>query len=100
MIGKVTHQARTMNSSPGSSTVQTLVRQRIGDWMAGETPDAAGLLAKHPELRGARSLVLDLALAEFNLRKAAGDTIGNAEFSERFPSHRHAILKQLAVQQA
>src|SRR5215471_4121432 len=92
----------TSTTSPAaeSAHLQAIVRERIEDWLAGAKPDAAGVLAEHPELRQVRPLVLDLALAEFNFRRAAGDRVDCAEFAERFPAHRNAILKQLAVQEA
>src|SRR5437773_732538 len=45
--------------------LQTLVRERIDHWRAGCAPDAATFLDEHPELRPAKSLVLDLILEEY-----------------------------------
>jgi serine/threonine protein kinase len=79
--------------------LQALVRDKIDAWHAGQTPDASGLLAEYPQLRNAKSLVLDLALAEYSLRTAAGDDIAKSDFCDRFPAYRQSIAKLLEVQE-
>src|SRR3954469_10551797 len=79
--------------------LHTLVRDKIDAWHAGQKPDASRLLAEFPTLRNAKSLVMDLALAEYSLRTAAGDTIVKNEFCDRFPAYRQSIAKLLEVQQ-
>ena len=88
-----------MSCTLDSVSLQALVREQIDDWRLRGQPDAAGVLAEHPELRGAKSLVLDLVLAEFNLRTAAGDTIAKSTFCDRFPAYRQSIAKMLQVQE-
>ena len=44
-------------------------------WREGGEPDAAEVLDEHPELLGAKGLVLDLVLAEYSLRMEAGDAL-------------------------
>src|SRR5947208_4153407 len=81
------------------SDLSTLVRDKIDAWHAGQTPDASRLLAEVPALRNAKSLVLDLALAEYSLRTAAGDQIAKSDFCDRFPAYRQSISKLLEVQE-
>src|SRR2546423_15550339 len=69
------NEERTMSSSDESHALQTLVRERIDRWHERGKPDAAAVLTEHPELRGAKSLVMDLVLAEYSLRTAAGDAL-------------------------
>jgi len=88
-----------MSRTLDSVSLQALVRERIDDWHLSGQPDAASVLAEHPELRGAKSLVMDLVLAEFNLRTAAGDTIAKSTFCDRFPAYRQSIAKMLQVQE-
>ena len=88
-----------MTHSHEQSDLQTLVRDEIDAWHAGQKPDASRLLAERPELRKAKSLVLDLALAEYALRTAAGDKIAKNDFCERFPAYRQSIAKLLSVQE-
>src|SRR4051812_42705409 len=87
-----------MSGLQETKTLQTLVRERIDRWREGSEPDAAVVLAEHPELRGAKSLVLDLALAEYSLRTAAGDAVERDDFCDRFPTFRQSIAKMLDVQ--
>lgn len=82
-----------------SCILQTLVQEQIDSWRAGEEPNASRLLAEHPELRNAKSLVMDLALAEYTLRIEAGDKIVKHDFCDRFPAYRQSIAKLLEVQE-
>src|SRR6185369_464651 len=79
--------------------LRTLVREKIDAWHSGQTPDASRLLAEFPGLRNAKSLVLDLALAEYSLRTAAGDQIAKTAFCDRFPTYKQSIAKLLEVQE-
>jgi serine/threonine protein kinase len=79
--------------------LRTLVGERIDQWRAGAEPDAAAFLDKHPELEGAKSLVLELVLEEYCLRRAAGDTVVKSTFCERFGTYRQSIVKMLEVQE-
>lgn len=88
-----------MYDNQASQNLQTLVYERIDSWRAGEEPNASRLLTEHPELRGAKSLVMDLALAEYTLRTEAGDKIAKSEFCDRFPAYRQSIAKLLEVQE-
>jgi tetratricopeptide (TPR) repeat protein len=86
-----------MKSPSDSSRLETLVRERIDRWRAGDRPDSAGVLTDHPELLAAKSLVLDLGLAEYSLRTAAGDSVGRGEFCDRFPAYQQSLAKLLEV---
>jgi serine/threonine protein kinase len=77
--------------------LQTLVRDKIDAWHAGQTPDASKLLAEFPALRKSKSLVLDLALAEYEVRTAAGDEIAKSDFCNRFPAYRQSLSRLLEV---
>ena len=81
----------TMQRASDASKLETLVRERIDDWRAGDEPDAARLLADHPELLASKSLVLDLGLAEFSLRSAAGDGVGRDSFCDSLSILRPGI---------
>src|SRR5690242_3582271 len=87
-----------MSRPADSMTLETLVRASIDRWQEGEAPNAARVLAAHPELRSSKSLVMDLVLAEYSIRMAAGDAIGHSEFCDRFPTYRQSIAKLLSVQ--
>ncbi len=87
-----------MSGAQDTRTLQALVRERIERWREGGEPDAAVVLAEHPELRGAKSLVMDLVLAEYSLRTAAGDAVGRDEFCDRFPTYRQSVARMLDVQ--
>src|SRR3954465_8595018 len=88
-----------MSGAPDTSNLQALVRERIDDWRSGGEPDAAGVLNEHPELRGAKSLVMDLVLAEYNVRTEAGDPVVKSTFCDRFPAYRQSIVRMLEVQE-
>ncbi|MBW8883912.1 MAG: hypothetical protein JF612_03855, partial [Planctomycetia bacterium] len=72
-----------MSGSQETRTLQALVRERIDRWRGGSEPDATVVLEEYPELRGAKSLVLDLALAEYSLRTAHGGRVKRDEFCDR-----------------
>src|SRR5262245_4903023 len=91
-------EGRNMSGSVETRTLQALVRERIDRWREGGEPDAAEVLDEHPELRGAKGLVLDLVLAEYSLRMEAGDAVERKELFDRFPTYRQSIARMLAVQ--
>jgi serine/threonine protein kinase len=95
LIGSFPEHHMIDNYEPGD--LQTLVRDKIDAWHAGQTPDASRLLTEYPQLRNAKSLVLDLALAEYEVRTAAGDKIAKSDFCERFSDYRQSLSKLLEV---
>jgi serine/threonine protein kinase len=76
-----------------------LVEDTISRWRDGEEPDAAGFLARHPEIGSRKTLALDLIHEELCLRKELGDTVVAQKFIERFPDYRSSIAKMIAVEQ-
>ncbi|MCI0359595.1 MAG: serine/threonine-protein kinase [Planctomycetaceae bacterium] len=76
-----------------------LVEETIARWREGESPDAAGFLARHPEIGSRKTLALDLIHEELCLRKESGDTIVPSTFIERFPDYRSSIAKIIEVEQ-
>jgi len=86
-----------MNDNYEPGNLQTLVRDKIDAWHAGQSPDTSRLLDEYPELRKAKSLVLDLALAEYEVRTAAGDPIAKGDYCDRFPAYRQSLSRLLEV---
>ncbi len=97
------------------STSQNASTARIGDdrgllsanrlidaikcrWRQGEPPDVAGVLESHPELQRHRSVVLDLAYAEYRLRQQAGESIDADTFARRFPTLERSLYLLIEVQ--
>src|SRR5262245_45023677 len=91
-------EGSNMSGSVETLALRSLVRERIDRWREGCEPDAGEVLAAHPELRGAKSLVMDLVLAEYALRTEAGDKVERAELYDRFPTYRQSIARMLDVQ--
>lgn len=77
--------------SPGISCI-------IESWREGQRPDARGVLQAHPELSD-RSVILDLALEEYCLRRDAGEDIPCSTFCEQFPTVRAELRMLLEVEQ-
>lgn len=66
-------------------------------WRGGETPDVVGVLARHPELRQFRSVVLDLAYTEYRLRLEAGESVDAEAFAKRYPSLQKSLYLLIEV---
>jgi serine/threonine protein kinase len=66
-------------------------------WEQGEYHDVATLLAKHPEIKQCRSLVLDLAHEEYCNRLATGESLDTGEFSRQFPSFQKSLYFLIEV---
>ena len=60
-------------------------------------PTSTGELARHPELRQYRSVVLDLAYAEYQQRRQAGEPIDAETFARRFPSLERSLYLLIEV---
>jgi serine/threonine protein kinase len=69
------------------------------DWGRGAVPDAAAVLARHPELLADKSIVLDLAYEEYCLRAEAGVVLETEAFCARFPAHRSSIRRLITAHQ-
>jgi tetratricopeptide (TPR) repeat protein len=59
--------------------------------------DAQAMLERHPDLRAAKSLVLDVALEEYSRRREAGESVELEEFCSRFPTYRASVGRLLQV---
>jgi serine/threonine protein kinase/thioredoxin-like negative regulator of GroEL len=80
-----------------SLDLRKLVESHIDRWRRGARPDTAEVLAEHPELYTAKSLLLDLALEEYALRQAAGEPVRRSTFCDRFPAFRQSLARLLEV---
>lgn len=87
-----------MSQIPECASLRSVVEERIDRWHDGAEPDALQMLAEHPELSGSKSLVMDLALEEYSLRRAGGEAIAKSEFCDRFPEYRRSIARLLEVE--
>jgi serine/threonine protein kinase len=79
--------------------LEALVQEQIDRWRSSGRADAAAFLDEHPELRRAKSLVLDLIHEEYCLRREAGDEVVKSQFCERFPSYRQSVFRMLEVEE-
>jgi eukaryotic-like serine/threonine-protein kinase len=71
----------------------------IQTWLEGAIPDAAAALARNPDFEHDKSIVLDLAFAEFLIREHKGERLDAEAFCARFPEH-HASLCRILAQQS
>jgi serine/threonine protein kinase/Tfp pilus assembly protein PilF len=88
-----------MRPVPPPPDLGDIVDATIARWHQGEAPDAAVVLARHPELESRRTLVLDLIHEELCLRKEKGDTIVPSTFIERFPEYQKSVARMLEVEE-
>ncbi len=78
--------------------VRTWVSRVVTSWRQGSTPSAVAVLDAHPELRAQESVVMDLALAEYRLRRAAGEEVETTQFCAQFSTYRDELRKMLSVE--
>jgi serine/threonine protein kinase len=88
-----------MSDTRDSASLESIVRQIVSRWRAGEPPDAAAVLARHPELRFRKSLAIDLIYEEYCLRREQGETFVPSTFASRFPSYQQSLARMLDVHQ-
>jgi serine/threonine protein kinase/Tfp pilus assembly protein PilF len=62
-------------------------------WKRGEPADARAALSRHPELRGDKSVILDLAYEEYCLHLEAGEKPDPDEFCDRFPTFKASLRR-------
>lgn len=79
--------------------LEALVQAQIDRWRQCGDADAAAFLNEHPELRRAKSLVLELIHEEYCLRRDAGHPVLKSQFCERFPTYRQSVFRMLEVQE-
>lgn len=69
------------------------------EWERGLEPDAQGVLARRPELRAEKSIVVDLAYEEYCLRFEAGAPPDADDFCDRFPTFQRSVRRLVAAHQ-
>ena len=79
---------------PRIQQIAAAVKRR---WEGGETPNLADVLTGHPELKGHRTVVLNLAYEEYRLRLQAGETLDAEAFARRYPSLQRSLHLLIAV---
>jgi serine/threonine protein kinase/Flp pilus assembly protein TadD len=84
---------------PQVLTIPAMAAEIKEDWIRGQTPDAAAVLAEHPELLADKSVVLDLAYEEYCLRAEAGDAPEPDDFCTKFPAHRSSLRRLITAHQ-
>lgn len=77
----------------------SLVRNAIARWRAGEQPNADEFLQAHPEVRERKSLAIDLIYEEYCLRQEHGETFVASTFCQRFPAYKQSLARMLDVHQ-
>src|SRR5262245_32649993 len=80
-------------------TEARLVNEIISSWRNGASPDAVAFLEGNPTVAKCKSLVLDLVLEEYCLRKNAGEVLQRSTFSNRFGAYRETVARLLDVQE-
>ncbi|MEM7311763.1 MAG: serine/threonine-protein kinase [Planctomycetota bacterium] len=86
-----------MNQRRILEDLKRLVVQMKTRWRAGGEPDAVGAFSNHPSLKGNRSLMLDVALEEYSIRKERGQEVDVAQFCSRFPEIQKSLMRQIDV---
>ncbi len=77
--------------------IRLLLKEVVGRWQAGESPDARAVIERNPEIAADKSVVIDLAYEEFCLRVDAGETIDRDAFCDQFPDFRKSLYRRLEV---
>jgi tetratricopeptide (TPR) repeat protein len=78
---------------------RALADEIMDRWQQGEAPDARAALSCYPELKGQKSVLIDLAYEEFCLRKEAGESVDPDDFCDQFPRYQASLRKLLAAHQ-
>ena len=87
----------TIGDEPSLRAAVHLVSEVRDRWRRGEPPDAAAVLAQHPELMAHQTIVVKLATAEYRQRTQAGEAVDSATFSGRFPVCQGRILQLIEL---
>jgi serine/threonine protein kinase len=75
------HRRRAWSTATSDRQV---LQEILKAWNQGEPPDAAAVLARHPQLAHDRDAVVDLAYEEYCLRVEDGEPIDKGTFAARF----------------
>ena len=86
-----------LDDEQGLLSVNRLAEAIKRRWRQGEPPNLNGVLASHPELQRCRSVVLNLAYAEYRTRLQAGEPIDAETFARRFPSLERSLYLLIEV---
>ncbi|GIW95887.1 MAG: hypothetical protein KatS3mg110_3928 [Pirellulaceae bacterium] len=81
-------------------SIRARVVQIMDTWRRGSRPDARQVLEMHPDLWSEPSAVLDLALAEYRLRRAAGEQVDTTRFAAQFSTYADYVKRILSVERA
>jgi serine/threonine protein kinase len=88
----------TSGANDAAQKATELARAIREGWRNGKTADLSAALADHPELRQFKSIVLELACDEFQLRRQIGQSLSAEEFAGRYPSLRRSLCALIEVQ--
>jgi serine/threonine protein kinase len=86
-----------LDNGQGLLSVNRLAEAIKRRWQQGEPPNLTGVLERHPELQRDRSVVLNLAYAEYRTRLQAGESIDAETFAQRFPSLERSLYLLIEV---
>jgi eukaryotic-like serine/threonine-protein kinase len=84
---------------PDRTAAERQAAEIIQSWLDGAPPDAAQALRQHLHLAADKTIVLDLAFAEYLIREAKGERLDVEDFCARFPTY-HASLGRMLSQQS
>jgi len=82
----------------GVSGIESLALRIKRQWQNEGKPDATAAFDLHPELRHFRSLAIDLAHEEYDLRTKGGEPIDTEEFCGQFPSLQQSLFMMIEVE--
>ena len=78
----------------------SLISKVIWDWPEGEPVRVDVALARYPQLLDTPRGIVEVAIAEFEERKSAGEELSATDFAERFPEVRSQLLDSLVFEKA
>lgn len=78
----------------------SLISNVMWDWPEGEPIRVDVALARFPQLHDSPRAIVELAIAEFEGRKSAGESLAASDFAERFPDVRSQLLDSLVFERA
>jgi serine/threonine protein kinase len=78
----------------------SLISNVMWDWPEGEPVRVDVALARFPQLQDSPRAIVELAIAEFEERKNAGESLNASDFAERFPGVRSQLLDSLVFERA
>jgi serine/threonine protein kinase len=91
------------HTAPAPPDLADPLRRRVDRikhcWSKGVAPDTRAALAAEPDLRGNKSVVLDLAYEEYCLRLEAGEELDPEAFCNRFHAFRTSLKRLLEAHQ-